>query len=116
VVLDGLHLTDLASGEVFQAPEAFWAGAKDGAVDYGLLRGFDLARGFTLAGRVTMDWGGRRPNNSALAFQVKAMGVDPYAAVVPEPSSIALAVVGGVGACGWLGLRRRRVGAAPVEG
>lgn len=52
---------------------------------------------FTLSGVSTFEWSGTRPNNSALAYQIKLTNV------VPTPGAVAVA-----GLAGLAGLRRRR--------
>jgi PEP-CTERM motif len=66
----------------------------------------DLGKSFTITGTSTMSWMGTRPNNSALAYQIKA-GVLEKPQSVPEPASISLLSLGTLGLIG-IRLRRQR--------
>jgi hypothetical protein len=83
----------------------------NGLVDYMRITGADFTMPFTLTGQVVMTWGAGgapRPGGSALAFQIKATQPVPVSAV-PEPSTIGLALTGGLCGLGLLWRRHRRV-------
>jgi hypothetical protein len=70
----------------------------DPIVDWLLLSDFgDLSDGFTLNGKVTLDWTGAAPTHSNLAFQIKGANVAP----VPLPGA-ALLLASGLLGLGWL--------------
>jgi len=55
----------------------------------------DIVGDFTLTGRTVLNWTGNRPNNSVLAWQIKAFRGVPIETIEnPEPSSLLLAATG----------------------
>jgi hypothetical protein len=61
MVLDGMPVNDLSSA----------SGPDPGGLDNLLIEGAELEDGFVLTGNATLSWGGERPRNSHLAFQIK---------------------------------------------
>jgi hypothetical protein len=115
VELDQFKLTDTETGTIYDAPAgAISQASGDGTVNYGAMNNYDFTRGFSISGRVRMTWNpATRPNGSALSFQLKFMRVDPLSSVIPEPSSVVLMGMGGLGAAVVVRRRVRR-GAKPA--
>lgn len=63
-----------------------------------------FADGFTLGGSVTFNWGDAQPQNSQLAFQIKA--AETPAAPIPEPETYAI-LLAGFGLLGFSARRRK---------
>lgn len=78
--------------------------AADGAVNIALWDG--VVGDFSITGNYTMSWTGTRPNNSALASQLKLLAVPMTVEAIPEPASWAM-LIAGFGLTGAT-LRRRR--------
>ncbi|RIK62675.1 MAG: hypothetical protein DCC65_17055 [Planctomycetota bacterium] len=90
LTLSGLDLDGLAIGNLVSSG--------NGDVDYIRIRNMGMDFGaFTLTGTQNFAWAGAQPSNSALAYQIKLTNV------IPEPGTLSLLAVGGLGL-----LRRRR--------
>lgn len=69
---------------------SFGSGASD--IDY--LQISKINTPFTLSGKSLMSWTGTRPNNSALAYQIK-VGTTPPVESVPEPGTVGALLTAG---------------------
>ncbi|KAM3097142.1 choice-of-anchor W domain-containing protein [Phormidesmis sp. 146-35] len=73
------------------------SGSTSSDVDY--LQLSKISGAFKLTGKSTMTWAGTRPNNSALAYQLK-VGTTPIQKKVPEPGTIAALMLIGLAIAG----------------
>lgn len=66
----------------------------------------DITQPFTLAGKAQFNWTGTRPNNSALAFQIKVMNTPK---TTPEPGTLGAMMIMGIAGVGYA--RRKKADA-----
>lgn len=87
MALSNLFFNGVGIGDLL----SFGSGSSD--VDY--LQISDITAPFTLTGKSLMSWTDTRPNNSALAYQIK-VGTTPQAESVPEPGTVGALLAAGV--------------------
>ncbi|MBE9227914.1 PEP-CTERM sorting domain-containing protein [Phormidium sp. LEGE 05292] len=76
-----------------------------GTSDIDYLQISNITAPFTLTGKSLMSWTGTRPNNSALAYQIK-VGTTPQVESVPEPGTVGALLAAGVLS---VGLKKKRL-------
>lgn len=81
--------TTTALGDLFSQGE-------NGSSDLDYLRLSGVSAGFKVMGKASMSWTGTRPNNSALAFQIKVGNSEKEKKKVPEPTALSAIVLAGI--------------------
>ena len=96
MALSNLFFNGVGIGNLFSS------GSGSSDIDY--LQISKISTPFTLTGKSLMSWTGTRPNNSALAYQIK-VGTTPQPESVPEPGTVGALLAAGVLS---VGLKRKQ--------
>jgi hypothetical protein len=96
LLLSNLTFSD-AKSQNLSVSDILSSSSASSDVDYRQLS--KISGAFKLTGKSTMTWTGTRPNNSALAYQLK-VGTTPHQKKVPEPGTIGALLLTGLAIVG----------------